>query len=1001
VARGSALSGVASIVGRINATVRNGLEIALLGGLGAAAEASPSEVVLERPVYRLKRYFPGASNGGPPVILVPPLMMSAEVWDVSPETSAVRFLHERGAQPWVVDFGNPERETGGLSRTLTDHVLAVNEAIDRVREESGRDVHAGGYCQGGMFIYQAAAYRRSAGLASIVAFGSPIDVRKRLPTGALGEVAQNLLEDLGEAIAPIFSRASIPSWMARRGFQMLDPVKELRGQIEFLTNLWDREKLLKREAQRRFLGGGAFVAYPGPALRDLLEQVVAQNRMLSGGLVIADRSVTLADITCPILVFVGKTDDIAPPGMVRGIHRAAPRAEIWEREIRAGHFGLVVGTKAAEITWPGVAAWLDWREGKGGRPEGILSREERQRTRAARVRAATPPAQLDDLRENAGLAVRLGRAALGGVMDAVTDRARMIGRLAETGLPQVARLARLARVRGRTRLSPGLVLAEQAAAHPDRTFFLFEGRAYSFADADRRIDAVVRGLISVGVRVGERIGVLMRTRPSAIAAVTAASRLGAIPVMLREGGPLAAEIAVGGVQHLVADPECAAEARRVFGRTVLVLGGGGAPRTLGPGLLDLERIDPARVELPGWYEPNPGKAGDVAVILFSGSAESLRARQITNARWALAAFGAASTAALTFRDTVYCATPLYHPTGILVCVGSALASGVRLAVASRFEPKTFWEEVRLYGATVVFYKGTMLRALVDAPFDPAERDHPVRIFAGSGMPRSIWKRVLARFGPVSVLELYTSTEARAALANLSGQKVGCVGRPFPGTAAVEVVAWDPARRTIALGPDGFARRCADGEIGLLLARAGTSADAPERPLRGIFVKGDAWVSTNDLFRRDPDGDHWIVDHVEDLIWTTAGPLPSIPIEDLVGDRDAVSLAVAYGVRLEGAAGDIPVVTIALRPGRELDVTDLTRALAALPPKERPVAVRILDEIPMTPGYRPLKGPLRREGLDPERVTRVLWLDAERGAYGWYDAAAGAATPRTARPSPYA
>jgi len=967
-------------VGRINATVRNGLEVALLGGLGAAAEASPHEVFAERPVYRLRRYFPEKANGGPPVILVPPLMMSAEVWDVSPETSAVRFLHERGAQPWVVDFGNPEREQGGLSRTLTDHVLAVNDAIDRVRAHSGRDVHAAGYCQGGMFIYQAAAYRHSADLASIVAFGSPIDVRKRLPAGALGDVAQNLMAGIGQTIAPLVSRASIPSWLARRGFQMLDPVKEVQGQLEFLFNLWDREKLLKREAQRRFLGGGAFVAYPGPALRDLLEQIVAQNRMLAGGLVIGERTVTLADITCPILIFVGATDDIAPPGMVRGIHRAAPRAEIYEREIRAGHFGLVVGGKAAQVTWPGVAAWLAWREGSGERPEGLVSREERARARASQPRERTPPPELDDLRENAGLAVRFGRAAVGGVVDAVADRARMLGKLAQTGLPQVARLARLARVRGRTRLSPGLILAEQATAYPERTFFLFEGRAYSFADADRRIEAVVRGLISVGVRVGERIGVFMGTRPSAIAVVTAASRLGAIPVMLRAGGPLAAELALGGVQHVVADPESAEEVRRVFGRPVLVLGGGGAPRMLGPGLVDLERVDPARVALPAWYEPNPGKAGDIAVVLFSGAPDNLRARHITNARWALAAFGAASTTALTARDTVYCATPLYHPTGILVCVGSALAAGVRLAVGTRFEPKTFWQDVRLYGATVVFYKGTMLRALVDAPHDAAERHHPVRIFAGSGMPRSIWKRVLERFAPVSVLELYTSTEARAALANLSGEKVGCVGRPFPGTAGVEVVRWDPGRRAIALGPDGFARRCADGEPGLLLARAGTSADAPERPLRGIFVKGDAWVSTGDLFRRDADGDHWIVDHVEDLILTAAGPLASIPIEDAVGELDAVSLAVAYGVRLDGAAGEIPVVAIALRPGRDLDVADLIRVLESFPPAERPVVVRIVERIPMTPGYRPLKGPLRREGIDPQRIGgTTLWLDPETGS----------------------
>jgi putative long chain acyl-CoA synthase len=282
----------------------------------------------------------------------------------------------------------------------------------------------------------------------------------------------------------------------------------------------------------------------------------------------------------------------------------------------------------------------------------------------------------------------------------------------------------------------------------------------------------------------------------------------------------------------------------------------------------------------------------------------------------------------------------------------------------------------------------MLRDLVDAPPDPAEKHHPVRLFAGSGMPRNIWKRVLERFAPVSVLELYTSTEARSALANLSGEKLGCLGRPFPGTADVEVAAWEPAARTVALGDDGFARRCDDDEPGLLLARAGTSADtAPERPLRGVFAQGDAWVSTGDLFRRDADGDHWIVDHVEDLIETADGPLPSMPIENAVGELDAVSLAVAYGVCLEGAVAEIPAVAISLRPGRELDVADLARVLEPLPPTERPVVVRIIEEIPMTPGYRPLKAPLRREGVDPERIAgRVLWLDAETGSFRPLDAA---------------
>ena len=61
------------------------------------------------------------------------MMLAADVYDVSPSSSAVTVLHDHGADPWVVDFGAPEHEEGGLERDLADHVVAVSDAIDRVR----------------------------------------------------------------------------------------------------------------------------------------------------------------------------------------------------------------------------------------------------------------------------------------------------------------------------------------------------------------------------------------------------------------------------------------------------------------------------------------------------------------------------------------------------------------------------------------------------------------------------------------------------------------------------------------------------------------------------------------------------------------------------------------------------------------------------------------------------------------------------------------------------
>src|SRR5439155_7427193 len=86
------------------------------------------------------------------------------------------------------------------------------------------------------------------------------------------------------------------------------------------------------------------------------------------GFVIEDRLVTLADIDRPILTFVGEVDEIAPARAVRALNLAAPGADIYEVSLRAGHFGLVVGSSAARATWPVVAAWAHWGDGEGELP---------------------------------------------------------------------------------------------------------------------------------------------------------------------------------------------------------------------------------------------------------------------------------------------------------------------------------------------------------------------------------------------------------------------------------------------------------------------------------------------------------------------------------------------------------------------------------------------------------------------------------------------------------
>src|ERR1700758_4977965 len=562
-------------VERLVATAQNGLEVLRLGGLETGSVPSPSQIVESVPMYKLRRYFPpdsrpGHTPVGPPVLMVHPMMMSADMWDVTRQDGAVGILHAAGLDPWVIDFGSPDKVEGGMRRNLADHIVALSQAIDTVKDVTGSDVHLVGYSQGGMWCYQVAAYRRSKNVASIVAFGSPVDTLAALPMGLPPNLAPSIADFMADHV---FNRLNIPSWLARTGFQLMDPLKTAKARVDFVRQLHDREALLPREQQRRFLESEGWIAWSGPAISELLKQFIAHNRMMTGGFAINGQMVTLTDITCPILAFVGEVDDIGQPAAVRGIRRAAPNAEVFEYLIRTGHFGLVVGSRAARESWPTVAEWGRWLSAGGDKPDSIDL-------------MADQPAEHTDsgVALSSRLAHGLGEvseAALGmvrGAANTVVAAHKSMRTLAVETARTLPRLARLGQINDHTRIALGRIIDAQAHDAPGGEFLLFDGRVHTYEAVNKRIDNVVRGLIEVGVRQGEHVGVLMETRPSALVAIAALSRLGAVAVLLKPDVDLAAAVRLGGVAEIITAPTNLETARQLPEQTLVV--GGGESRDL-------------------------------------------------------------------------------------------------------------------------------------------------------------------------------------------------------------------------------------------------------------------------------------------------------------------------------------------------------------------------------------------------------------------------------------
>lgn len=286
-------------------------------------------------------------------------------------------------------------------------------------------------------------------------------------------------------------------------------------------------------------------------------------------------------------------------------------------------------------------------------------------------------------------------------------------------------------------------------------------------------------------------------------------------------------------------------------------------------------------------------------------------------------------------------------------------------------PDRFVAELHQYGVTVVSYTWAMLRDVIDDPAFVLHGNHPVRLFIGSGMPTGLWQRIVDVFAPAHVVEFFATTDGQAVLANVSGAKIGSKGRPLPGASRVELGAYDAEHDLILENDEGFVQVAEAGVPGVLLAQPRGPIDPTASVKRGVFAPADTWISTEYLFRRDTDGDYWLLGRRGSVIRTSRGMVYSEPVTDALGLVTGVDLAVTYGVSVRGQ--QVAVSAVTLRPGATITAADLTEAVAGMPFGLGPDIVHVVPEMTLSATYRPAVSALRAAGI-PKPGRHAWYFD---------------------------
>jgi len=357
-------------------------------------------------------------------------------------------------------------------------------------------------------------------------------------------------------------------------------------------------------------------------------------------------------------------------------------------------------------------------------------------------------------------------------------------------------------------------------------------------------------------------------------------------------------------------------------------------------------------------------------------------------------------------DRMFNCLPLYHSVGGVVATGATLVGGGAVVIRARFSASDFWRDVREQRCTLFQYIGELCRYLVNAPHQPLENVHALRIACGNGLRPEVWEPFQSRFKIPRILEYYASTEGNFSLYNCEGRP-GAIGK-IPSFLAhrlpVALLRFDVESGEPRRNAEGRCERCAADEVGEAVGLIPGAADelggrfegyadpqaSARKILRNVFKEGDSWYRTGDLMRRDERGFFYFVDRVgETYRWKGENVSTAEVLTALTAARGVLD-GVVYGVTVPGADGRAG--TAALMVDAQFDLAAFRADVAQrLPGYARPVFLRLLRNIESTGTFKPRKQELIQEGFDPSRIGDPLYFDDQRSqAYVPLDAALFAA-----------
>lgn len=430
-------------------------------------------------------------------------------------------------------------------------------------------------------------------------------------------------------------------------------------------------------------------------------------------------------------------------------------------------------------------------------------------------------------------------------------------------------------------------LAELAVTTPSAPFIQWgdsDKPPTTYSEFEAAVSEVAGALGSRGVTDGSRVTLLMRNSLQNVVCWFACESLGAVDVPINpayRGRPLERQISHVVPSLIIADEEFVPALMAAIPPEANLI---------------VNRLDAADA---GELLPDFGIAstlpvptddrdprGLASIYYTSGTTGDPKGVRIPHAQ---AFFYSHQTAALhrMKSDDVYVAPyPLFHASGRIHGVGSALVSGGSCVLYDKFSASRFAQRVAMSGGTVTHFLGSMMSLILETPESDADRDLPLRSVMALPCPPNAAARFRTRFDVENIAEVIGMTE-------LSWPVMSPYGVKRPSGAAGRVVG-DWYDIEIA-DPDTDIPRGVD-EPGELLVRPRfpwiVSDGYENNDAATSASRRNLWFHTGDMVREDREGWFYYLDRLKDSIRRRGENISSLHVEEaLIGFPGVAEVAV--------------------------------------------------------------------------------------------------------------